>query len=94
MNWDENFSMYGISQSPFGKISTLYVKDILELADHENTNKGVIDEFVSESSSVNKAIKSLQSDMATPLQRKEGQTIGGGSLFRVKRKTNYRSKYM
>lgn len=89
-----SYNMYGISQNPFGKISTLYVKDILEHAMVESSNRGTIDEFVSTSSSINKAIKSLETEMASPVREKEPQSVGG-ALFRVKRKgTSYRGKYM
>ncbi len=94
MEYDMNYNMYGISQSPFGNINPLYVHDVLENLITEERTKKVVDEYVKSSSAITRATKALESELHAPMMEKMPQTIGGGALFRVKSKrATYKGKY-
>ena len=89
------YAVYGVSQDPYGHITVLSPKDIVERKESNEQIRADASDYMNTKSKLDDAMKSVIQDISVPVQKAEGQNIGattGGRLFRVKRSA-YRGKY-
>lgn len=90
---NSDYSMYGISSDPFGRVSETFTKDKIERAMANENMNGILKKFIKSSSQATNEMKSLEDDLTTPLRQKEPQAVGG-RLFKVKRGKSYSGKFI
>lgn len=95
MDFDSHYSMYGITQSPYGSIQRTRVIDIVESAIHQENNQKLKNEFVENSKTLTQEMKELEDTMELPIKKSAPRGVtSGGNIFRVKRKrSTYTGKY-
>lgn len=90
---NELFMMYGVSQSAYGHITELSLRDVIERDMKLQGVRKIADEYIEDTKRKEKEIQRLDDDLVVSM-KKTPQTIGTGKkIFKVKAK-RFNSKFI